>query len=189
MNDIGAKQFSSDDGIAFSTGIGMSITKEIADADTTNHFATNSSTYTSKHALDVNLLGVLDAPFSTPGYIDIKGADGNVFVRQTTGANLHVNVDSAPTTPVQAAGYGSSPLTVQVSITARPRRSHRTPRMRFACCVDDEHDHGLRGRVGRNHVDGLPAQSWRLLVLAGQQLEPAVLHRVNNGAGIAWTAL
>jgi hypothetical protein len=153
-----------------------------------NHFTTNSSTYTSKHPLDVNLLGVLDSPFSTPGYIDIKGADGNVFVRQTTGANLHVNVDSAPTAPGQVAGYGSSPLTVQVS-PCRPRRSRRTPRMRFACCVDDEHDHGLRGRVGCNHVDGLSAQSWRLLPLAGQQLEPAVLHRVNNGAGIAWTAL
>lgn len=49
----------------------------------------NSTTYTAKVAQDSNLLGTLGTAFTTAGFVDIKGADGNVFVRQTTASNLH----------------------------------------------------------------------------------------------------
>lgn len=54
-----------------------------------NGLTSNSSTYTSKFALDINLLGTLGTAFSTAGKIDVKGADGDVFVRQATAANLN----------------------------------------------------------------------------------------------------
>jgi hypothetical protein len=59
-----------------------------------NALTTNSTTYTAKFALDGNLLGTLGTAFTTPGFVDIKGADGNVFVRQATGTNLHMVCDS-----------------------------------------------------------------------------------------------
>jgi hypothetical protein len=55
-----------------------------------NLLTTNSSTYTAKFALDANLLGTLGTAFSTAGKVDVKGADGDVFVRQTTASNLKV---------------------------------------------------------------------------------------------------
>lgn len=63
-----------------------------------NLFTTNSTTYTAKFALDSNLLGTLGTAFSTAGKVDIKGADGDVFVRQTTGTNLHVVTDATSVT-------------------------------------------------------------------------------------------
>lgn len=57
-----------------------------------NKLTTNSTTYSSKLALDNNLLGTLGTAFTTPGFVDIKGADGNVFVRQSTPANLQATV-------------------------------------------------------------------------------------------------
>jgi hypothetical protein len=53
-----------------------------------NGLTSNSSTFTSKFALDINLLGTLGTAFTTAGFVDIKGADGNVFVRQATASNL-----------------------------------------------------------------------------------------------------
>lgn len=55
-----------------------------------NLLTTNSTTYTSKFALDGNLLGTLGTAFSTAGKVDVKGADGDVFVRQSTASNLKV---------------------------------------------------------------------------------------------------
>lgn len=63
-----------------------------------NGLTTNSTTYSSKFALDGNLLGTLGTAFSTAGKVDIKGADGDVFVRQTTGTNLHVVTDATSVT-------------------------------------------------------------------------------------------
>lgn len=57
-----------------------------------NLLTTNSSTYTAKFALDGNLLGTLGTAFSTAGKVDVKGADGDVFVRQATAANLNATV-------------------------------------------------------------------------------------------------
>lgn len=65
-----------------------------------NLLTSNSTTYTAKFGLDSNLLGTLGTAFSTAGKVDIKGADGDVFVRQTTGTNLHVVADSGSTTAV-----------------------------------------------------------------------------------------
>lgn len=62
--------------------------------DGTNYqrITTNSTTYTSKNGLDINLLGTLGTAFTTAGKIDVKGADGDVFVRNATSANFLANV-------------------------------------------------------------------------------------------------
>ncbi len=62
----------------------------------------NSTTYTSKFGLDGNLLGTLGTAFTTAGKVDVKAADGDVFVRQATGSNLHMVVDSGTITTVSA---------------------------------------------------------------------------------------
>lgn len=67
-----------------------------------NALTSNSATFTAKFGLDSNLLGTLGTAFTTPGFIDIKGADGNVFVRQATGTNLHTVLDSGTLTTVTA---------------------------------------------------------------------------------------
>ncbi len=71
------------------------------------HAATlNSTTYTSKYGLDVILLGTKGTAFTTAGFVDIKGADGNVFVRQATAANLNATV-----VPGGSAVFEVSPTT------------------------------------------------------------------------------
>jgi len=67
----------------------------------------NSSSYSSKYGLDVNLLGTLGTAFTTAGFVDIKGADGNVFVRQATAANFNATVVGTGTFAVQAAQSGT----------------------------------------------------------------------------------
>lgn len=67
-----------------------------------NKFTSNSTTYTAKFGLDVNLLGTLGTAFSTAGKIDVKGADGDVFVRQSTASNLNATVVGTGTFAVQA---------------------------------------------------------------------------------------
>lgn len=57
-----------------------------------NLYTTNSTTYTAKFGQDTNLLGTLGTAFSTAGKVDIKGADGDVFVRNATAANFLANV-------------------------------------------------------------------------------------------------
>jgi hypothetical protein len=56
--------------------------------DGTHTVTLNSTTYSSKYGLDTNLLGTLGTAFSTAGKVDVKAADGDVFVRQTSAANL-----------------------------------------------------------------------------------------------------
>jgi hypothetical protein len=75
--------------------------------DGTHTVTLNSTTYSSKYGLDVNLLGTLGTAFSTAGFVDIKGADGNVFVRQATAANLNATVVGTGTFAVQAAQSGT----------------------------------------------------------------------------------
>jgi hypothetical protein len=53
--------------------------------------------------LDANLLGTLGTAFSTAGKVDIKGADGDVFIRQATASNLNATVVGTGTFAVQAA--------------------------------------------------------------------------------------
>ena len=59
-----------------------------------------STTTSSKYGADTNILSILGTAPTTAGFLDVKGADGNVFVRQTTGSNLHVQADSGSTTVV-----------------------------------------------------------------------------------------
>lgn len=66
-----------------------------------NLLTSNSTTYTAKFALDGNLLGTLGTAFSTAGKVDVKGADGDVFVRQTTAANLNMTASQGGTWTVQ----------------------------------------------------------------------------------------
>jgi len=75
-----------------------------------NLLTSNSTTYTAKFGLDGNLLGTLGTAFSTAGKVDVKAADGDVFVRQATGSNLHMVVDSGTVTTV-------STVTAVTSIT------------------------------------------------------------------------
>lgn len=72
-----------------------------------NKLTTNSTTYSSKFGLDNNLLGTLGTAFTTPGLVDIKGTDGNVFVRQATAANFNATVVGTGTFAVQAAQSGT----------------------------------------------------------------------------------
>lgn len=67
-----------------------------------NLLTSNSTTYTAKFGLDANLLGTLGTAFTTAGFVDIKGADGNIFVRQATASNLNATVVGTGTFAVQA---------------------------------------------------------------------------------------
>lgn len=77
-----------------------------------NLLTSNSSTYTAKFGLDSNLLGTLGTAFSTAGKVDVKGADGDVFVRQATGTNLHAVLDTTSTTAVTQATAANLNATV-----------------------------------------------------------------------------
>jgi hypothetical protein len=59
--------------------------------DGTHGVTTNSSTYSSKYGLDANLLGTLGTAFSTAGKVDVKAADGDVYVRSNAGSTFPVN--------------------------------------------------------------------------------------------------
>lgn len=64
-------------------------------------WTSNSTTFTAKFAQDSNLLGTLGTAFSTAGKVDVKGADGDVFVRQATASNLNATVVGTGTLAVQ----------------------------------------------------------------------------------------
>lgn len=71
----------------------------VGNADGSGNKLTSNSTATSgKTGLDSNILSILGTAPTTAGYLDIKGADGNVFVRQTTAANLNATAVLAPAT-------------------------------------------------------------------------------------------
>jgi len=53
-----------------------------------NLWTSNSTTPAAHFAQDHNLTSILGTAPTTAGFIDIKGADGNVFVRNATAANL-----------------------------------------------------------------------------------------------------
>jgi hypothetical protein len=75
----------------------------------------NSTTTSSKYGADANILSILGTAPTTAGKIDIKGADGDVFVRQTTGTNLHVVTDA---TSVLAANQSVNLSQVNAHTTA-----------------------------------------------------------------------
>jgi hypothetical protein len=63
-----------------------------------NGLTTNSTTYSSKFALDVNVLGTLGTAFSTAGKVDVKSADGDVFVRSNAASTFPVSASISPQT-------------------------------------------------------------------------------------------
>lgn len=60
----------------------------------TTNVTQDSTTTTATHGLDVNIRSILNTAPTAAGKLDVKGADGDVFVRQTTGTNLHVVTDA-----------------------------------------------------------------------------------------------
>jgi hypothetical protein len=86
-----------------------------------NLLTTNSTTYTAKFGLDSNLLGTLGTAFTTAGFVDVKGADGNVFVRQATGTNLHAVLDSGTVTTVSTVTNLSQMGGVAISLNTGVR--------------------------------------------------------------------
>jgi hypothetical protein len=78
-----------------------------------NGWTSNSTTYTSKFAQDINLLGVLGTAFTTVGKVDVKGADGDVFVRQATAANLNATVVQGTAANLNATVVGTGTFAVQ----------------------------------------------------------------------------
>jgi hypothetical protein len=81
-----------------------------------NLITSNSTTPAAHFALDTNITSILGTAPTTAGFLDIKGADGNIFVRQTTGTNLHVVLDTTSTTAVTQST--ASNLNAQVQGTA-----------------------------------------------------------------------
>jgi hypothetical protein len=77
-----------------------------------NLLTSNSTTPAAHFALDSNITSILGTAPTTVGKLDVKGADGDVFVRQTTGTNLHVVTDTTSTTAVTQATAANLNATV-----------------------------------------------------------------------------
>lgn len=75
----------------------------VRNSDGAGNLLTSNSTTPSAHfALDSNITSILGTAPTTVGKLDVKGADGDVFVRQTTAANLNATVVGTGTFAVQA---------------------------------------------------------------------------------------
>lgn len=75
-----------------------------------NLLTSNSTTPSAKFSLDQNITSILGTAPTTVGKIDVKGADGDVFVRQATASNLNATVVGTGTFATQttiAAGATS----------------------------------------------------------------------------------
>lgn len=80
--------------------------------DGTNTQTFMSTTTTSKFGADVNILSILGTAPTTVGKLDVKGADGDVFVRQATASNLKATVNilgNAAATLDAVVGAGTAP--------------------------------------------------------------------------------
>jgi hypothetical protein len=65
----------------------------VRNSDGAGNLLTSNSTATAgKFGLDANILSILGTAPTTAGKLDVKGADGDVFVRQATAANLNATV-------------------------------------------------------------------------------------------------
>lgn len=69
-----------------------------------NALTSNSTVTAGKFALDQNIISILGTAPTTAGKLDVKGADGDVFVRQTTAANLNAQVQGAAASGAAKAG-------------------------------------------------------------------------------------
>jgi len=82
-----------------------------------NTITDNSTTTTSTFGLDTNIRSVLGTAPSTAGKLDVKGADGDVFVRQATASNLNATVVGTGTFATQAAQSGTWNITNLTNVT------------------------------------------------------------------------
>lgn len=95
-----------------------------------NALTTNSTVTAAKFALDQNIISILGTAPTTVGKLDVKGADGDVFVRQTTAANLNATarvlgnaggvmdaVTTAATTPASGVATLVANVTTPPSLT------------------------------------------------------------------------
>jgi hypothetical protein len=62
-----------------------------------NALTSNSTTTAATRGLDLNVRSILNTAPTTAGKLDVKGADGDVFVRQATASNLNATVVGAST--------------------------------------------------------------------------------------------
>lgn len=75
-----------------------------------NLWTSNSTTPSAKFSQDTNVTSILGTAPTTVGKLDVKGADGDVFVRQATASNLNATVVGTGTFATQttiAAGATS----------------------------------------------------------------------------------
>jgi hypothetical protein len=77
-----------------------------------NKVTSNSTATSTKIALDQNILSILGTAPTTAGFLDVKGADGNVFVRQATAANLNATVVQSTAANLNATVVQSGTWTV-----------------------------------------------------------------------------
>lgn len=90
----------------------------VRNSDGAGNLLTSNSTTPSAHfALDMNVTSILGTAPTTVGKLDVKGADGDVFVRQATGTNLHMVVDSGTITTVSTVTAVTTVSTV-TAVTA-----------------------------------------------------------------------
>lgn len=94
---------------------------------------TNGQTFMStatsgKYGADMNILSILGTAPTTAGFIDVKGADGNVYVRSNAGSTFPVNATlqagtalvgkTAPLTACGAANFSTAWVALPTSATA-----------------------------------------------------------------------
>jgi hypothetical protein len=71
-----------------------------------NAITSNSTTTSSKRGIDTNILSILGTAPTTAGFLDIKGADGNVYVRSNSASTFPTAVYAGSTAlTAQTGGY------------------------------------------------------------------------------------
>lgn len=81
-----------------------------------NLFTSNSTTPAAHFAQDANITSILGTAPTTVGKLDVKGADGDIFVRQATAANLNATVVGTGTFAVQAAATLNAETTKVIGV-------------------------------------------------------------------------
>lgn len=96
---------------------------------TGNLFTSNSTTTVGKFGLDTNILSILGTAPTTAGKLDVKGADGDVFVRQTNAANLlaTVNIASAQTLATVTTVSTVTSITNNVNVVGTKTNNNAVP--------------------------------------------------------------
>ena len=81
----------------------------VRNADGTGNLLTTNSTTPAAHfALDENITSILGTAPTTVGKLDVKGADGDVFVRQATASNLKMSMSGNTGAAMDFAGQNAA---------------------------------------------------------------------------------